>query len=129
MRRVLGDTLRRLGYASGIADLSSLSRCTNVIRHGRGGAGRRYEVVASVGEGGCLVQVQNGRAAVRVPGYAPGAAPGVAVRALPGPAAPLVGSFWDAQAEPAGHPPEGQELATLPESGRGLAICEPAWTT
>jgi serine/threonine-protein kinase RsbW len=45
MRRVLGDTLRRLGAADedGIADLllAVTEACTNVIRHGRGGPGRR----------------------------------------------------------------------------------------
>src|ERR1035441_4639596 len=55
---------RRLGAdEDGIADLllAVTEACTNVIRHGRGGPGRRYEVNASIGEGGCLVQVLNGR--------------------------------------------------------------------
>src|ERR1035437_4804622 len=56
MRRVLGDTLRRLGAADedGIADLllAVTEACTNVIRHGRGGPGSRYQIMASIGEGG-----------------------------------------------------------------------------
>src|SRR5260370_7757121 len=59
MRRVLGDTLRRLGAdEDGVADLllAVTEACTNVIRHGRGGPGRKYEVVASLGEGGCPAQ-------------------------------------------------------------------------
>jgi serine/threonine-protein kinase RsbW len=124
MRRVLGDTLRRLGAdEDGIADLllAVTEACTNVIRHSRGGAGRRYEVVASIGEGGCLVQVQNGRRRFESP-------------VMPRARRPVWRSMhylapqhrWAARSgmrkRAAVHPPEGQELATLPESGRGLAI-------
>ena len=60
MRHVLGDTLRGLGADDdGLADLllAVTEACTNVVRHG--GPGRRYEVVASVGRGGCVVEAVN----------------------------------------------------------------------
>jgi serine/threonine-protein kinase RsbW len=125
MRRVLGDTLRRLGAdEDGIADLllAVTEACTNVIRHGRGGAGRRYEVVASIGEGSCLVQVQNGRRRFDSP-VMPRArrsawrtvdhlAPQHRWAVRPG-----------TRKRADGHPPiENLEIATLPEYGRGLAI-------
>src|ERR1035441_3025502 len=132
MRRVLGDTLRRLGAADedGIADLllAVTEACTNVIRHGRGGPGRRYEVNASIGEGGCLVQVLNGRRRFEPP-VMPRARRPVARR-------PVGWRFAHYPARPhrwAVRPGTGQwtdprllienqEIATLPESGRGLAI-------
>jgi anti-sigma regulatory factor (Ser/Thr protein kinase) len=58
MRRVLGDTLRNLGIADecvGDILVAVTEACTNVLRHG--GAARRYDVVASVGPSGCLVEV------------------------------------------------------------------------
>jgi serine/threonine-protein kinase RsbW len=127
MRRVLGDMLRRLGAADedGIADLllAVTEACTNVIRHGRGGPGSRYEVVASIGEGGCLVQVLNGRRRFESP---------VMPRARRRPARRStrylgMGHRWAARSgllrKARGSPATGnQELATLPESGRGLAI-------
>jgi serine/threonine-protein kinase RsbW len=125
MRRVLGDTLRRLGAdEDGIADLllAVTEACTNVIRHGRGGPERRYEVMASLGEGGCLVQVWNGPRrfdsrvmprtrrpswrSVRYPSTRHRWAVRPGMRKLTGQRLPL----------------ENQEIATLPESGRGLAI-------
>jgi len=60
MRHVLGDTLRGLGAdEDGVAELllAVTEACTNVLKHG--GPGRSYEIVASVGRGGCLVQVLN----------------------------------------------------------------------
>ena len=51
MRRVLGDTLDRLGVDEEcVADLllAVTEACTNVLRHS--GPGRRYEVVAQVGQ-------------------------------------------------------------------------------
>jgi serine/threonine-protein kinase RsbW len=125
MRRVLGDTLRRLGAdEDGVADLllAVTEACTNVIRHGRGGPGRRYEVVASLGEGGCLVQILNGR------------------RRFDSPVLPRARrQAWRSAHYPARRhrwvvrpvmrkrlsrhlPVDTQEIATLPESGRGLAI-------
>lgn len=58
MRRVLGDTLRNLGVTDDcIGDLlvAVTEACTNVLRHA--GPTRRYEVVTSVGRGGCVVEV------------------------------------------------------------------------
>lgn len=60
MRHMLGDSLRALGAEDqGVADLllAVTEACTNVVRHG--GPGRRYEVVASVGRGGCRIEVVN----------------------------------------------------------------------
>ena len=131
MRRLLGDMLRRLGAdEDGIADLllAVTEACTNVIRHGRGGPGRRYEVNASIGEGGCLVQVLNGRRRFEPP-VMPRARRPVARR-------PVGWRFAHYPARPhrwAVRPGTGkwtdprllienQEIATLPESGRGLAI-------
>ncbi len=58
MRRVLGDTLSRLGVDEDcIGDLllAVTEACTNVLQHG--GPSHRYEVVASIGRGGCVVEV------------------------------------------------------------------------
>ena len=63
MRRVLGDTLDKLGVDEEcVADLllAVTEACTNVLRHS--GPGRRYEVVASVGRNRCVLEVvDNGR--------------------------------------------------------------------
>ena len=63
VRRVLGDTLSRLGVDEDcIADLllAVTEACTNVLRHA--GPGHRYEVVARVGRSRCVLQVlDNGR--------------------------------------------------------------------
>jgi anti-sigma regulatory factor (Ser/Thr protein kinase) len=58
MRRVLGDTLRRLGVDEeciGDLLLAVTEACTNVLRHA--GPGLRYEVVARVGRNRCLLEV------------------------------------------------------------------------
>jgi len=58
MRRVLGDTLNRLGVDEDcIGDLllAVTEACTNVLQHG--GPSHRYEVVASIDRGGCVVEV------------------------------------------------------------------------
>lgn len=58
MRRVLGDTLSRLGLDEDcIADLllAVTEACTNVVRHA--GPGHRYEVVAHVGRSKCVLEV------------------------------------------------------------------------
>ena len=58
MRRVLGDTLSRLGVDEDcIGDLllAVTEACTNVLQHG--GPTHRYEVVASISRNGCLVKV------------------------------------------------------------------------
>jgi serine/threonine-protein kinase RsbW len=134
MRRVLGDTLSRLGVDEEcIADLllAVTEACTNVLRHA--GPGRRYEVVASVGRNRCLLEVlDSGR------GFDPAGVPGTrpAVRAparaasrlrrrhlSPAPApAQLLGRIGRARRAEAGAEDAGPGIAQLPESGRGMAI-------
>ena len=99
MRRVLGDTLRRLGVdEESVYDivLAATEACTNVLTHG-GRQIRDYAVVTSLGAVGCQVEVAD---------------EGVGV----GPHAE-VGPRDAAEADPQQVP-----LAQLPESGRGLAV-------
>jgi serine/threonine-protein kinase RsbW len=131
MRKVLGDTLRRLGGdEEGVSDLllAVTEACTNVLRHGA--PGPRYEVVARIGQRGCMIQVLNDER-------------GLDSLLVPAPRRPM----WDAVHAPSrfrrrsgGGPPrrtprpggrrraarepltEDQVIAMLPESGRGLAI-------
>ena len=59
MRRVLGDTLRRLGVdEESVYDilLAATEACTNVLTHG-GRQVRGYAVVTSLGAVGCQVEV------------------------------------------------------------------------
>src|SRR5215469_16754884 len=61
MRRVLGDTLTRLGIDQSSVDdllLAVTEACTNVLLHA--GPGRRYELVAHVNSSRCLVEVLDG---------------------------------------------------------------------
>ncbi len=94
MRRVLGDTLRRLGVdEESVYDilLAATEACTNVLTHG----GRHlpeYAVMTSLGPVGCQVEVADEGV-------------GVAPR--------------DVRA--AASPPR-EPVAQLPESGRGLAV-------
>ncbi len=58
MRRVLGDTLVRIGLDEAcISDLllAATEACTNVLRHA--GAGRRYDVIVQVDRSRALLQV------------------------------------------------------------------------
>ena len=141
MRRVLGDTLNRLGVDEDcIGDLllAVTEACTNVLQHG--GPSHRYEVVASIDRSGCLVEVLDGGR-----GFDPGR---LAVRRLPGQLSALHPRFRrrpTAQAARPGQsaaalaaPPalhavrsrfsrtrrglDDEAIARLPESGRGLAI-------
>ena len=111
MRRVLGDTLARLGLDEEcISDLllAVTEACTNVLRHA--GPGHRYEVVAEVGKNRVVIQVlDNGR------GFNPGRIrhtrrrnhrkrPPVRPAGLLGRRARI------------------SDVSQLPESGRGLAI-------
>jgi serine/threonine-protein kinase RsbW len=138
MRRVLGDTLRRLGAdEEGVGDLllAVTEACTNVLKHGA--PGPRYEIVARIGERGCLIQVLNDERgldslmvpAPRRPMWDAVHAPARFRRRVAGTAGrrtPRPGGRW----RPAGRPPAGdqrpltedQMIAMLPESGRGLAI-------
>jgi serine/threonine-protein kinase RsbW len=118
MRRVLGDTLDRLGVdEDSVSDLllAVTEACTNVLKHA--GPGRRYEVVVKVGRNRCVLQVlDNGR------GMDPGRLktarrtqlrrPPVRPVGLPG---PLLRRRVAAPAP---------DIAQLPESGRGLAIMQ-----
>jgi serine/threonine-protein kinase RsbW len=136
MRRVLGDTLSSLGVDEDcIGDLllAVTEACTNVLQHG--GPGHRYEVVASIGRGGCVLDVLDsgrgfdpGRLAVhRRPDLAarPARQPRFRRRqhsraTRPGEPAtvphPVRGRFSRAR------PLDDAAIAQLPESGRGLAI-------
>jgi serine/threonine-protein kinase RsbW len=137
MRRVLGDTLIRLGVdENDVADLllAVTEACTNVLRHA--GGSRRYEVVAEVGRNRCQVEVvDSGR------GFDPAkvAEPSAGVRRRP-PGRPEArprrrrqAPAWHSPALPAPMPLLGRlargrrtatdrAIAELPESGRGLAI-------
>jgi serine/threonine-protein kinase RsbW len=127
MRHVLGDTLRDLGADDdGVADLllAVTEACSNVVQHG--GPGQRYEVLASVGQGGCEVQVVNsGR------GTDPGRWPGLRQRRVVPAAArirrrvsrppTLRRSHRRAQGQAPGTVSD-EAIAALPESGRGMAI-------
>jgi serine/threonine-protein kinase RsbW len=129
MRHVLGDTLRGLGADDdGVADLllAVTEACTNVVRHG--GPGRRYEVVASVGKGGCVVEVLNsGR------GFDTGRLAGLRLRRAVWPAVASPARIRRRASRPvtfgrsprrAGRTARDETIAALPESGRGLAIME-----
>jgi serine/threonine-protein kinase RsbW len=93
MRRVLGDTLRRLGVDDeSVYDilLAATEACTNVLTHG-GRRVRDYTVVTSLGAVSCQVEVAD--SGVGMSPHEPG--------------------------EP---DPQQASVAQLPESGRGLAV-------
>jgi len=136
MRHMLGDALRGLGADDdGLAELllAVTEAFTNVVRHG--GPGRRYEVVASLGRRGCRIEVQNtwqGFAGGRIPGLRrrpwPGAAsaprprrrgvhPATLGRSLLG-----AGRADSGPADHNGQAANGEDIAALPESGRGFEI-------
>jgi serine/threonine-protein kinase RsbW len=143
MRRVLGDTLSRLGVDEDcIGDLllAVTEACTNVLEHG--GPSHRYEVVASIGDGGCVVEVLDsgrgfdpGRLAMhRLPvqlsarhprfrrrqlSHAAGGQPATVTLAAPS-AARAARSRFSRARRGAGD----ATIAQLPESGRGLAIMQ-----
>jgi serine/threonine-protein kinase RsbW len=128
MRHVLGDTLRDLGADDdGVADLllAVTEACSNVVRHG--GPGQRYEVLASVGQGGCEVQVVNsgrGSDAGRWPGLRPRRVAPAAARIRRRVSRPpaLRRSHRQAQVQAPATAASDEVIAALPESGRGLAI-------
>jgi serine/threonine-protein kinase RsbW len=126
MRHVLGDTLRGLGAdEEGVGDLllAVTEACTNVLKHG--GKGRRYEIVVTVSPKGCQVEVVNPERQFDE-------------SVLPGPKWPI----WLVPFAGRGgrRPPRApaalrnlrrvrqrtsdEYIASLPESGRGLAIMQ-----
>jgi serine/threonine-protein kinase RsbW len=134
MRRVLGDTLSRLGIDETCVDdllLAVTEACTNVLRHA--GPGRRYELVAHVGSKRCVLEVlDSGR------GFDPGKA-GRGHRAGLRRSVRPMGMLRRNQTAPAHAAPSSpttlrnritrarrlareRAIAELPESGRGLAI-------
>ena len=135
MRRVLGDTLRRFGAdEEGVSDLllAVTEACTNVLKHGA--PGPRYEIVARIGQRGCLIQVLNDQRgldslmvpAPRRPMWDAVHAPARFRRRVAGTAGrrtPRPGGRRRQAGRPARRPlTEDQMIAMLPESGRGLAI-------
>ena len=112
MRRVLGDTLARLGLDEEcIADLllAVTEACTNVLRHA-GPGGHEYEVLAEVGKNRVVIQVlDNGR------GFKPARMRPARRRVhLKGPPVRPAG--------PLGRRARAGDVSQLAESGRGLAI-------
>ena len=76
MRRVLGDTLNRLGVdEDSVSDLllAVTEACTNVLRHA--GPGRKYEVVVKVGRNRCVLQVLDNGRGIEPAGCAPPGGP------------------------------------------------------
>jgi serine/threonine-protein kinase RsbW len=147
MRRVLGGTLRNLGVTDecvGDILVAVTEACTNVLRHG--GTARRYDVVASVGPNGCLVEVvdpgQGFGARAAVAGVHASGRGGTQPRrtqdgALGEPAPAQLPARGQQQAQqrhsalstsaagPRARLPrrlDDQAIARLPESGRGLQI-------
>jgi len=142
MRRVLGDTLSRLGVDEdciGELLLAVTEACTNVLQHG--GPSHRYEVVASIGGSGCVVEVLDsgrgfdpGRLATRrlpaqlsarhsrfrrrqLPHAASGGQPAAVTLAAPSAARAARNRFSRAW-----RGADDEMIAQLPESGRGMAI-------
>ena len=114
MRRVLGDTLNRLGVdEDSVSDLllAVTEACTNVLRHA--GPGRKYEVVVKVGRNRCVLQVlDNGR------GIEPArlrTARRTQLRRPPVRPVPLLKRRANSNSASA-------DVTQLPESGRGMAI-------
>jgi len=135
MRRVLGDTLTRLGVdESCIIDilLAVTEACTNVLRHA--GPGRRYEVVAHISSKRCLLEVlDSGRGfdpatvSRRRAGIRHSVRPvGGLRRHPPAHASTAPGSPTTLRSRIARSRRLAREraIAELPESGRGLAIMQ-----
>jgi serine/threonine-protein kinase RsbW len=131
MRRVLGDTLSRLGLNQSTVDdllLAVTEACTNVLRHA--GPGHRYEVVAHIGSKRCLLEVvDSGR------GFEPSAIGRRSVVRHAGRPAPKLRRYPASPGTTSGPPSplrsrigrsrrlaRERAIAELPESGRGLAI-------
>ena len=137
MRRVLGDTLTRLGVdQSSVNDLllAVTEACTNVLLHA--GPGRRYELVAHVNSKRCLVEVLddgNGadprRRRIRA-GRRPAVRPvprmsGLRrVRSAPASTAPGSPTTLRSRIARSRRLARERVVADLPESGRGFAIMQ-----
>jgi serine/threonine-protein kinase RsbW len=132
MRRVLGDTLGKLGMDdSCIGDilLAVTEACSNVVRHA--GPGRRYEVVAHVGSTRCLLEIVDGGRGLDSPGptrrrpmIRRSAGPADRLRRHPAsPAsAPSSSATLRSRITRPRRLARERAIAQLPESGRGLAI-------
>lgn len=109
MRRVLGDTLNRLGVDPDcVFDLllAVTEACTNVLRHA--GEGHRFEVVVQVDRDRCVLEVHdNGR------GFDSSALASRSIHRRRPPVRPVPLLRRRSR---------GTEVAKLPESGRGMAI-------
>jgi len=132
MRRVLGDTLSKLGMdESCIGDilLAVTEACSNVVRHA--GPGRRYEVVAHVGSKRCLLEIVDGGRGVdapmrvrRRPRIRRSGGPVARLRRHPAGPAPAPSSSARVRRRITRPRRLAREraIARLAESGRGLAI-------
>jgi serine/threonine-protein kinase RsbW len=132
MRRVLGDTLIRLGIDDACVNdllLAVTEACTNVLRHA--GPGRRYELVAHVGTKRCLLEVlDSGRgfdaaAVSRRPGIRYSVRPVARLRrhhTAPASTAPGSPTTLRSRLARSRRLARERAIADLPESGRGLAI-------
>jgi serine/threonine-protein kinase RsbW len=132
MRRVLGDTLSRLGVDESCIDdllLAVTEACTNVLRHA--GPGRRYELVAHVGSKRCLLEVlDSGRGfdpanVGRRPRIRHSVRPVARLRrhqTAPASAAPGSPTTLRGRIARSRRLARERAIAELPESGRGLAI-------
>jgi serine/threonine-protein kinase RsbW len=133
MRRVLGDTLSRLGIDQSCVNdllLAVTEACTNVLRHA--GAGRRYELVVHVGSKRVLLEVlDSGRGfdpakvGRRRPGLRYSVRPVARLRrqaAPPASTAPGSPSTLRNRITTSRRLARERAIAELPESGRGMAI-------
>lgn len=130
MRRVLGDTLSRLGMDDrcvGDILLAVTEACSNVVRHA--GPERRYEVVAHVGSKRCLLEIVDGGRGLDAPvrrRHRIRRAAGPVARLRRHPASPASAPSSSATLRSRITRPRRlareRAIAQLPESGRGLAI-------